>query len=89
MTLQDSVPAPNYSSGYYQSAACKPNTSEQRILSSYAEFLTYPRTERDMITTLQNEEEKQPREFHFQLQSIYCKKNKVVLFSLFFFFFFY
>ncbi|PVD32717.1 hypothetical protein C0Q70_08162 [Pomacea canaliculata] len=56
---QDPVPAPLYSSGYYQSSDCQPTISEQRIFASYTEHMAYPQTERDMILRLQTVENKQ------------------------------
>lgn len=53
------MPAPLYSSGYYQSSDCQPTISEQRIFASYTEHMAYPQTERDMILRLQTVENKQ------------------------------
>ncbi|KAL8583033.1 hypothetical protein ACOMHN_051197 [Nucella lapillus] len=50
---QDALPVPSYSSGYYDSSSCQPTESERRIFTSYADHLSYPQTERDMILRLQ------------------------------------
>lgn len=49
----NAIPAPSYSSGYYKSEDCKPNSSEERILQSYKEQNCYPFTVSDMIWKLQ------------------------------------
>lgn len=52
----DYVPAPPYSSGYYDSSSCQPTVSERRIFASYSDHLRYPKTESDMILRLQTSE---------------------------------
>ncbi|XP_052270374.1 uncharacterized protein LOC127871467 isoform X3 [Dreissena polymorpha] len=43
------APYPGYSSGYFESAECKPNVSEYRIFGSYSEHMNYPASVREMI----------------------------------------
>ncbi|KAL5015854.1 hypothetical protein ScPMuIL_005443 [Solemya velum] len=50
------VEAPKYSTGYYKSASCKPNVSETRIFESYSQHMMYPKTVRNMIQRIQQEE---------------------------------
>ncbi|KAL4223925.1 hypothetical protein ACF0H5_017387 [Mactra antiquata] len=45
----DEAPYPQYSSGYFHSEACEPNTSEYRIFNSYNEHMSYPKSVREMI----------------------------------------
>ncbi|CAG5136649.1 unnamed protein product [Candidula unifasciata] len=55
--MQDLVPAPDYSTGYYKSEGCKPTASELRLFASYAaDNMARPKVERDVILRLQQYE---------------------------------
>lgn len=47
--MEEQAPYPQYSSGYFESSACEPNTSEYRIFRSYGEHMAYPSSVREMI----------------------------------------
>ncbi|XP_053375803.1 uncharacterized protein LOC123533294 isoform X1 [Mercenaria mercenaria] len=46
---EEQAPYPQYSSGYFESSACEPTTSEYRIFRSYGEHMAYPSSVREMI----------------------------------------
>ena len=54
--FQEPAPYPQYSSGYFQSESCRPNTSEYRIFRSYQEHMAYPKTVREMIQRIMETE---------------------------------